>query len=154
MRRYFEYRHFVTFADTNLVGNVYFANYLTWQGACRERFLAEHAPTVITALARELALVTVCCSCEYFSELYAMEEVSIRMSLAGIAANNIAMEFDYYRIGRGPAQLIARGAQTVACMTRRDGQLLPTGVPGELAGALASYANGSAPAGSKRTADA
>jgi hypothetical protein len=29
---YFEWRHVVSFGETNLVGNVYYAHYLTWQG--------------------------------------------------------------------------------------------------------------------------
>ena len=30
--RAFRYEHVVTFDETNLVGNVYFAHYLHWQG--------------------------------------------------------------------------------------------------------------------------
>jgi enediyne core biosynthesis thioesterase len=137
---YFEYQHLVTFADTNLVGNVYFANYLAWQGACRERFLAQHAPSVVGRLMSDFALVTVSCSCEYFSELFALEEVSVRMSLAGITVNRIATRFDYYRLNRGPAQLVARGAQTVACMVRHGVDLVPAGIPDDLADALIRYA--------------
>ncbi len=36
--------------ETSLVGNVYFTNYLLWQGHCRERFLMEHAPEVLELL--------------------------------------------------------------------------------------------------------
>jgi enediyne biosynthesis thioesterase len=142
MPAYFDYQHLVTFADTNLVGNVYFSNYLAWQGACREHFLAEHAPAVAGLLQRDLALVTVSCSCEFFSELYAIDKVSVRMSLAGCVANRILMDFEYYRIAPLPAQLIARGHQTVACMTRADGGLIPAEIPAELAAALVSYAGG------------
>ena len=37
--RAFEYRHLVGFEETNLVGNVYYANHVRWQGRCREMFL-------------------------------------------------------------------------------------------------------------------
>ena len=39
MDKYFEYLHTVGFEETNLVGNVYYVNYLRWQGRCRELFL-------------------------------------------------------------------------------------------------------------------
>jgi len=136
MRPYFDFAHLVTFADTNLVGNVYFANYLSWQGECRERFLAAHAPGVVARLAGDLALATVSCSCEYFSELYALDVVSVRMSLRSIDFNRIAMDFGYYRVNAGPAQLVARGEQTVACMIRHGGELMPVAVPDELRRAL------------------
>jgi enediyne biosynthesis thioesterase len=142
VRTHYEYRHFVTLADTNLVGNVYFTNYLAWQGACREQFLAQHAPSVVGNLAKDLALVTVSCSCEFFSELYAMDQVSVRMTLAGATANRITMTFDYYRLNVDPAQLVARGAQTIACVTRQAGQLKPIDIPDELASALNGYAGG------------
>ena len=42
--KWFELEHVVTFADTNVVGNVYFANYFRWQGECRELLMAESYP--------------------------------------------------------------------------------------------------------------
>ncbi|MEW9552919.1 acyl-CoA thioesterase [Nonomuraea sp. NPDC050783] len=141
MTPFYEHRHVVTFADTNVVGNVYFTHYVEWQGRCRERFLAEQAPEVVRALAGELVLVTADCSCEFFAELYALDEVSIRMSLAGIEDNRVSMDFGYYRLGAGPARLVARGRQTIACM-RRDpgGGLLPAEIPEQLRRALDRYA--------------
>ena len=44
---YYELRHRVGFEETNFVGNVYYVNYLRWQGHCRERFLVEEAPAVL-----------------------------------------------------------------------------------------------------------
>jgi enediyne core biosynthesis thioesterase len=145
MRTYFEYRHFVTLADTNLVGNVYFTNYLAWQGACRELFLAQHAPSVVSRLTQDIALVTTSCSCEFFSELYAMDQVSVRMTLDSVVDNRITMNFNYYRLNLDPAQLVARGAQTIACMTRQAGQLTPTDIPDELTNALSGYVDSSMP---------
>jgi enediyne core biosynthesis thioesterase len=142
VRIYYEYQHLVTLADTNLVGNVYFTNYLAWQGTCRERFLAQHAPSIVGRLTQDLALVTVSCSCEFFSELYAMDQISIRMALAGVVANRVTMTFDYYRLNQDPAQLVARGTQTIACMTRQASQLMPIDIPDELASALHGYAGG------------
>ena len=141
MRRYYECEHLVTFEETNLVGNVYFARYLSWQGECRERFLADQAPGVIASLAGDLALVTLSCSCEFLSEVYALDRLSIRMSLGHVSFNTISMDFEYYRLGSGPAQLVARGQQSVACMRRDPGGLRPVAVPDELAAALVSYSD-------------
>ncbi|MDL4776725.1 MULTISPECIES: acyl-CoA thioesterase [Thermomonosporaceae] len=139
MRPYYEFGHRVTFAETNVVGNVYFTGYLSWQGACRELFLADKAPQVIDRLHRDLALVTVSCSCEYFSELFALDEVSVRMTLVRQEGNQMTMAFDYYRVGRGPALLVARGEQTVACMVRTGDGLVPEKIPDELGAALRPY---------------
>lgn len=62
--RAYEYRHIVGFEETNLVGNVYYTNHLCWQGRCRELFLREYAPEVLTELAQGLSLITTRVSCE------------------------------------------------------------------------------------------
>jgi enediyne biosynthesis thioesterase len=138
--RFYEYRHIVSFQETNLVGNVYFTNHLVWQGRCREMFLRDHAPDVIGQLSGGLALATVSCSCEYFAELMAFDEVIVRMRLAELVQNRMRMAFEYWRRKNGHEELVARGEQQIACM-RRDGEkLLPTPVPPILREALAAYA--------------
>ena len=139
--RAYEYRHRVAFEETNLVGNVYYVNHLRWQGRCREMFLHEHAPSVIAELAKGLALVTTRCSCEYFKELAAFDEVAVRMRLASLVQNRLTMAFEYWRIRPGQAEeLVARGEQQVAFMRRGAAGMEPAAVPEELRAALQPYA--------------
>jgi enediyne biosynthesis thioesterase len=138
--RTFNYRHVITLEETNLVGNVYFTNYLRWQGHCRERFLMEHAPGVLRALQGALALVTVSCQCDFFDELFASDTVELRMALQGTSDNRVTMAFDYYRTAGSVAQLVARGSQTIACMSRTEHGTVPVSVPAELREALSHYA--------------
>ena len=133
--RYYEYRHLVSFQETNLVGNVYFTNHLAWQGRCREMFLRDHAPDVIGELSRGLSLATVSCSCEYFAELMAFDEVTVRMRLAELVQNRIRLAFEYWR----GEELVSRGGQQIACMKREGEKLVPTPVPPSLKEALAAY---------------
>ena len=135
----YDYHHVVTLEDTNFVGNVYFARYLSWQGKCRELFLQEHAPAVIQDLYTGLALVTVHCSCDFFDELRLSDHVVISMVLRGTDQNRVAMGFDYERVSPGPRTSVARGVQEVACMRRTNGRLQVTPVPEALRAALAGY---------------
>lgn len=144
--RTYDYRHLVTLEETNLVGNVYFTNYLRWQGHSRERFLVEHAPSVLKALADDFALVTVSCYCDFFSELYAADIVEVRMGLDSVSDHQITMNFDYYRMKGATAQLVARGGQTIACMRRVPTGMAPVPVPNELRDALLPYHSASLPA--------
>ena len=99
-------------------------------------FLRDHAPDVIDELSRGLILATVRCSCEYFVELAAFDEVMVRMSLAELLQNRITLAFEYWR----GEELVARGEQQVACMKREGEKLLPAPVPPTLREALAAYA--------------
>src|SRR6186997_3424504 len=95
--RPYEMRHIVGLEETNVVGNVYFANHVRWQGRCRELFLRDHAPAVLERLGQDLTLVTTRCSCRYLAEVSAFDEVVIRMRLGALTRSRIAMVFEYLR---------------------------------------------------------
>src|ERR1700735_3141291 len=101
MEKYYEYRHVVGFEETNLVGNVYYVNYVRWQGRCREMFLLEHAPDVLDDLRGDLKLFTVKSECEYLSEVSAFDELSIRMRLEELTQTQICFPLGLRRLGGG-----------------------------------------------------
>ena len=138
--RAYEYRHIVGFEETNLVGNVYYANHVLWQGRCRELFLRDHASEVLDELAQDLHLVTTKVSCEYLSELFALDEVIVRMRLGKLMQNRISMLFEYWRRTDEGEELVARGEQQAACMRQNGKRILPTPVPEPLREALLPYA--------------
>jgi enediyne biosynthesis thioesterase len=139
--KYFEYLHTVGFEETNLVGNVYYVNYLRWQGRCRELFLKARAPEVLTDLQHDLKLFTLRVDCDFFAEITAFDELSIRMRLVELAQTQIQFGFDYMRLDPGGGEtLIARGMQRVACMRGPNSRTEPARVPPALARALAPFA--------------
>jgi enediyne core biosynthesis thioesterase len=141
MGRYFEYLHTVGFEETNLVGNVYYVNYLRWQGRCREMFLKEKVPELLAEIFGDLKLFTLKVDCEFFAEITAFDELSIRMHLIELAQTQLEFGFDYVRLdseGTGDL-LVARGRQRVACMRGESGRTAPARVPGSLVAALQPY---------------
>jgi enediyne biosynthesis thioesterase len=142
MENYYEYQHIVGFEETNIVGNVYYVNYLRWQGRCREMFLKERAPEVLAELWDDLKLFTLKVDCEFFAEITAFDELSIRMRLLELAQTQIEFSFDYVRLDPGGGEtLVARGRQRVACMRGPNTRTSPARVPEALAKALAPYAS-------------
>jgi enediyne biosynthesis thioesterase len=137
--RAYEYRHIVSFEETNLVGNVYYVNHVSWQGRVREMFLRDHAPDIIPQLSRGLSLATVRVSCDYISELNAFDEVLIRMRLGELTQSRITLLFEYWRLSKSGEELVARGEQQVACLLRQGERLSPTPVPKSLREALRAY---------------
>ena len=141
MDLYYEYRHIVSFEETNLVGNVYYVNYLRWQGRCREMFLLERAPDVLDELRADLKLFTLKSECEYLAEISAFDELSIRMRLEELTQTQIQFAFDYVHLVDGAEVLVARGRQRVACMRGPNGQTSPARVPESLRKALEGYSS-------------
>jgi enediyne biosynthesis thioesterase len=140
MEQYYEYRHLVGFEETNLVGNVYYVNYLRWQGRCREMFLRERATAVLEDLQNDLKLFTLKCECEFFVEITAFDELSIRMRLEDLTQTQIGFAFDYVRLRDDMEVLVARGRQRIACMRGPNTDTKPTRVPEALRAALAPFA--------------
>jgi enediyne biosynthesis thioesterase len=136
---YYEYRHVVTLEETSLVGNVYYVNHVRWQGLCREMFIRDHAPSVLSELNDGLSLVTVRCSCQYFAEVFAFDEIIIRMRLSELTQNRITMAFEYARQQRSAEEVVARGEQQVACMRRDGNRAVPTAIPPALRESLRRY---------------
>jgi len=142
----YEMRHVVSFEETNVVGNVYYANHIRWQGRCRELFLHEHAPEILAELERGLALVTLRVSCEYLAELVAFDELAIRMTLADLSPHRMSLRFDYWKLEPGPEgdvheTRVAHGTQDLACMRRHGEALEPEPWPEPLREALAPFAD-------------
>jgi enediyne biosynthesis thioesterase len=136
---YYEWHHIITFEETNLVGNVYYANHIRWQGKCREMFLRDHAPDILEQLNKNLVMVTTRVSCEYFNELFAFDEVDVRMRAGAITESRVTMLFDYVCKRDNGEELMARGEQQIACMLKKNGNTVSTPIPKSLREALNPY---------------
>lgn len=140
---YYEVKHLVGFEETNLVGNVYYVNYLRWQGRCREMFLHEKAPDVLADIQDDLKLFTLKCECEFLAEITAFDQLSIRMRLEDLTQTQIEFTFEYVRLDPDQEVLVARGRQRIACMRGPNTNTQPAVVPPALVRALQPYATSS-----------
>lgn len=143
MSGYYELRHRVGFEETNFVGNVYYVNYLRWQGHCREKFLVEEAPAVLAEIMHDdLKLFTLKAECEFFAEITAFDELSVRMRLDELTSTQVQFVFDYVHLKEdGVESLIGRGKQRIACMRGPNNNTVPARVPTQLLEALAPYSD-------------
>jgi len=86
-------------------------------------------------------MVTLKCSCEYFDELKAFDEIILEMRLSDIDRNKIKMDFDYYKVTNSNSKLVAKGNQEISCMKKEMNRLSPIDVPDELRKALIPFLN-------------
>ena len=134
--KHYEYHHTVGFQETNLIGNVYYVHYLSWQGRCREMFLRDHAPGVLQDINDGLKLATVRVGCEYEEELLPFDNVVVKMSLGVLKPSGLTLKFTYVKANDGHETIVARGEMEIACL--RGTTAAP--VPEELREALRPYA--------------
>jgi enediyne biosynthesis thioesterase len=121
------------------VGNVYFSNYVRWQGKVREQFLAEKAPAVLAELQSGLELVTLAVECRYLAQLFPFDHVLIRMTLEAIEPTSARLRFKYFRLAGGAEQLVATGSQEIGACKDFDGERKCVSLPEPLLTALREY---------------
>ena len=103
-------------------------------------FLQDKAPEILADLQDDLKLFTLKVDCEFFAEITAFDELSIRMRLIELGQTQIEFGFDYVKLSEGGIEtLIARGRQRIACMRGPNTRTVPTPVPPGLARALEPY---------------
>jgi enediyne biosynthesis thioesterase len=92
----------------------------------------------------DLKLFTLKVDCEFFAEITAFDDLSIRMRLNDLAQTQLEFTFDYVKLEPGGGEtLIARGRQRVACMRGPNTRTVPSMVPPALVRALQPYTQGS-----------
>lgn len=102
-----------------MVGSVYFANYVRWQGKVREQFLADKAPEVLAELRNGLEHCAATANCRYHHALFPFGKVSLEISLDQLKENAALMNVDYFREAEDRRQLVASGSQEgAACGVR------------------------------------
>lgn len=136
----YEYTFIATFEETNVVGNVYFANYVLWQGKCREMFLYEYCPEIVEEISNGLYLITLDLSAQYISQLHAFDKVVMQMSLEAQGESRLLMNFDYFHDKGDTRILVCKGHQATAAMRMRNGQLVPARFPESMLEVFAEYA--------------
>src|SRR6266516_1784132 len=137
---YFAYRRVVLLEETNATGNVYFAQYVKWQGHCRELFLKLTGDWVVRELGSQYALVTTWCRCDYFVETQAFDEICMHLYISETMQNRMSLEFEYWRVSYTQAELVARGSQQIAWLERRsDGRMHARPIPSRLLSAIEKY---------------
>ena len=92
----FEYISVVTIGDTNLIGNMYFANHFKIQGKTRELWMNRCVKNADSHLADGLILITKSAHCDYIKGYYLNDEIVCRMTVENIRKASFKLKFEFY----------------------------------------------------------
>ena len=118
-KRWLEYRHKITFIETNAVGNVYFSHYFALMGKARDVALEQFLPDVETYLKQGFGLITEYAHIDFAHEGRLYDALLIRMGCLALSRTRIEFEFELVRekdstcCARGVAQLSRSTRSTV-----------------------------------------
>ncbi len=128
--------------ESNLVGNVYFANYFAWQNRVRDLHLRRAAPGRFLGIGAEGELVCLHSRIDYLREAMPFERIEVTMSPRHVTECGAVLDFEYYRIeDNGERRKLSVGSQEVAWVRRSpDGTPQPLPWPADLRAALTKKA--------------
>jgi acyl-CoA thioesterase FadM len=120
--------------ESNLVGNVYFANYFAWQNRVRDLYLHRAAPGRFQGVGADGELICLHSRVDYLREAMPFDRIEVRLAPRSVSATGAVLDFEYYRIGPGGTrQKLSVGSQEVAWARRRaDGTPEPQPWPADL----------------------
>ena len=121
-RRVFTTEILVTLKDTNVFGNVYFSNFIEYQGIIREKFLLSAVPDLHEMLARtSIRLVTVDTYNKYISNAYFGDTLLVELTTSEINAATSRMNITF--INKATGELIGQGYQRF-CVVSATGKVM------------------------------
>ncbi len=131
---YYEYRHLVTFDDTNSVGNVYFARFFQWMGSCREVITAEHYPELVDDIKRGFGFATEFAHIDFIHECFLFDRILIKMTVTDLSRTRLEFGFEF--MNEDKDILLAKGSQAVVWV---NPQHRPSLMPDKLYDSVVDY---------------
>jgi NAD(P)-dependent dehydrogenase (short-subunit alcohol dehydrogenase family)/acyl-CoA thioesterase FadM len=108
-----------TLEEANLVGNVYFANYFSWQNQVRDLFLHAIAPEFHRGIGERGELLTRHTRVDYLREAMPFDRVQVDLRLRTLDRAGAVLGFEYFRpMPDGTRQKLSVGTQEVAWVRR------------------------------------
>ena len=96
-KRWLDYRHKITFIETNAVGNVYFSHYFALMGKARDVALEQFLPDVEAYLKQGFGLITEYAHIDFAHEGRLYDALLIRMGCLALSRTRIEFEFEFVR---------------------------------------------------------
>lgn len=91
--------------DSNLVGNVYFANYATWQGRVRDRYFHRLAPRFYRGHGEEGELRCRWVKVDHVREAMPFDHVEVVMHLQAVFEQGVELKFEFHRVTPGEERI-------------------------------------------------
>ncbi len=117
--------------NSNLVGNIYFANYYAWQGITRDKFFFKLIPEYYRGAGEKGELLCIECRVDHLREAMPFDNIVVTMSLKSLKTCSALFYFEYFRQDADGTRIkLAFGEHLAVWVTRdSDENALPTPFP-------------------------
>jgi acyl-CoA thioesterase FadM len=132
-----------TLEESNLVGNVYYANYFAWQNRVRDLHLQRFAPERFHGIGADGELLCLHSHVDYLREAMPFDRIEVRLAPRSVSRCGAVLDFEYYRVEGAGRHKLSVGWQEVAWVRRlADGTPQPQPWPADVLAAWQAGARG------------
>jgi len=118
--KWFEVRLTATYADTNSVGNIYFANYVSWIGKTRELFFRHCMPS-FDLKETPFYILTRNFTHKFIREAREFDQIKVRLRISHFNRKFVKLE---HQLFDGRDDLLGEGEQSLMFVTSADYRLI------------------------------
>lgn len=108
MGKRYVYRATVTVGDTNMLQNVYFANYFKYQGIVRELWFHEAIDNGFKSFGNGMIIVTKSAENEFVRDFYATDTMRIELQVSAVHKASVELVFRFYKDETGDLHAVGR----------------------------------------------
>ncbi len=119
-----------TLVESNLVGNIYFANYSKWLGKTRDSYFHHLFPEHFQGIGEAGEFLCLNCEINHLGEAMPFDVVLVRMYLDKVYQNGIDFNFEFLKESKdGNHRKLAFARHRVLWVKKFNGQLLSEAIP-------------------------
>jgi len=112
--------------DSNLIGNLYYANYFKWQGKVRDRFFYGLAPELFRGFGSSGEAYVLNSRAEFLRDAMPFDRIVVAMSVTAVYQFGATFRFEYFAAdGSGGTRKLAVGEQDIAWVKQGVAVALP-----------------------------
>jgi len=118
-----------TLDNSNLVGNIYFANYYSWMGQTRDRYFFNLIPDYFRGTGEKGELLCLECRVDHLREAMPFDRIVVTMALKVLNTFSATFYFEYFRQEPDGTRLKLAVGEHLAVWVKRDEQGRPIPAP-------------------------
>jgi acyl-CoA thioesterase FadM len=115
--------------NSNLVGNIYFANYYAWMGQTRDRYFFNLIPEYFRGTGEKGELLCLECRVHHLREAMPFDRIVVTMALKVLNTFSATFYFEYFRREPDGTRLKLAVGEHLAVWVKRDDQGQPIPAP-------------------------
>ncbi|MEA1901099.1 MAG: hypothetical protein U9N47_10140, partial [Thermodesulfobacteriota bacterium] len=106
--------------DSNLVGNIYFANYYAWQGQIRDRYFFDLIPEYYRGTGTDGELLCLETRINHLREAMPFDRIMVTMALKSLKRHSAIFHFEYFLMGADNTKVKLAFGEQNAIWVKRD----------------------------------